>query len=382
MSPSPSPPLSSKTLQFPPPAPTLDATSSLPLALFLSTLSGVATVLGAVIVCMQSNGMTNRSLGLSQGMAAGFMIAVTILEIFPDAVDGVSVWHCTILSCVGAVLIFLMKHLLPEPDLSVFLRQGDDENGSNGGKASGCHGSSVEMPIVEESDGRRHRDNNSSTNGPRASGRCGGNEETSTHGHVRRAASVDEEEKGLLSSHWGRREGRSGAEWKPVSPPSTPSSPLERRERNRLLWSGLLTAATLAAHNFPEGVATFAASLQGLQVGLPLTVAIAFHNIPEGAACAIPIYVATQSRHKALLVALLSGMVEPCAVLLVASLGPASLTPAAVASLLAGVGGIMLGLSVFELVPQAVELTSGKEASVAVGMGFVIMAAVLGMARM
>jgi ZIP family zinc transporter len=113
-----------------------------------------------------------------------------------------------------------------------------------------------------------------------------------------------------------------------------------------------------------------------------LTVAIAFHNIPEGAACAIPIYVATQSRHKALLVALLSGMVEPCAVLLVASLGPASLTPAAVASLLAGVGGIMLGLSVFELVPQAVELTSGKEASVAVGMGFVIMAAVLGMARM
>ena len=79
-----------------------------------------------------------------------------------------------------------------------------------------------------------------------------------------------------------------------------------------------------------------------------------------------------------MLVALVSGLAEPVGVLFVAFLGPASLTPAAVASLLAAVGGVMLGLSVFELGPQAVELTTKKEAVMAGGVGFAVMSAVLG----
>jgi len=59
--------------------------------------------------------MTGRSLGLAQGMAAGFMIAVTLLEIVPEALGGVEVWQCVSLVGAGAASIFLLKHLLPEP---------------------------------------------------------------------------------------------------------------------------------------------------------------------------------------------------------------------------------------------------------------------------
>ena len=45
---------------------------------------------------------------------------------------------------------------------------------------------------------------------------------------------------------------------------------------------GLLTALTIAIHNFPEGLATFVATLDDPTVGAALAVVIAIHNIPEG----------------------------------------------------------------------------------------------------
>ena len=82
--------------------------------------------------------MTTRSLGLSQGMAAGFMIAVTLGEILPEALRGVTVWQCMIYFCVGAIAIYLLKHLLPEPDVDIFLGgnpSSGDGQGSTGNEA-------------------------------------------------------------------------------------------------------------------------------------------------------------------------------------------------------------------------------------------------------
>jgi ZIP family zinc transporter len=68
----------------------------------------------------------------------------------------------------------------------------------------------------------------------------------------------------------------------------------------------------ITAHNFPEGLATFA-TLESPSVGMPLAFAIAIHNIPEGIAIAVPVYFATQNKFYAFSASLLSGLAEPWA---------------------------------------------------------------------
>lgn len=72
--------------------------------------------------------------------------------------------------------------------------------------------------------------------------------------------------------------------------------------RSRLMRTGILTALVVGIHNFPEGIATFMASMDSPQIGIAIAVAIAIHNIPEGIAVSVPVYFATQSRKKSLLV--------------------------------------------------------------------------------
>lgn len=141
-----------------------------------------------------------------------------------------------------------------------------------------------------------------------------------------------------------------------------------------VLWSGLLTAAGISLHNFPEGVAVCVASLRGIRFGLPLAVAIGLHNIPEGMAVALPLYFATKDKMYAVKMAFLSGMAEPAGVLFVLAVihVTGSLTKAAIAASMSAVAGIMVVLSVAELLPQAVRHAGAKDAVVALvaGLGF------------
>ena len=70
----------------------------------------------------------------------------------------------------------------------------------------------------------------------------------------------------------------------------------------------MMTALAIGIHNFPEGLATFVATLDDPAVGASLAIAIAIHNIPEGLCVSIPIYFATGDRWKAFRWALLSGV--------------------------------------------------------------------------
>lgn len=121
---------------------------------------------------------------------------------------------------------------------------------------------------------------------------------------------------------------------------------------------GLMSALAIAIHNFPEGIATFIGALNNPQMGTGITFAIAIHNIPEGIAVAIPIYYATKSKGKALLYATLSGMSEVIGALLclgVTSLFGIELSEggAAFPLILAAVAGIMIYISLDELLPTA-----------------------------
>ena len=121
---------------------------------------------------------------------------------------------------------------------------------------------------------------------------------------------------------------------------------------------GLMSALAIAIHNFPEGIATFIGALNDPQMGTGITFAIAIHNIPEGIAVAIPIYYATKSKGKALLYATVSGLSEVLGALLclgVTALFGIELTgdSPVFPLILAAVAGIMIYISLDELLPTA-----------------------------
>lgn len=124
---------------------------------------------------------------------------------------------------------------------------------------------------------------------------------------------------------------------------------------------GLLTAVAITAHNFPEGLATFFATLENPGVGMPLAFAIAIHNIPEGIAIAVPVYFATHNKGYAFLACLLSGLAEP----LGAIIGYVLLRPFLSEAVFGGVFGVIAGVMVFlaldELLPAAKRYSKGHE---------------------
>ncbi len=137
---------------------------------------------------------------------------------------------------------------------------------------------------------------------------------------------------------------------------------------------GVLTAIAVAVHNFPEGIATFMAALDDPQIGVAIASAVAIHNIPEGIAVAIPIYYATGSRKKAFGWSFLSGLAEPVgAVVGYLALRP-FLTPELYAIVFAAVAGIMVFISLDELLPAAREWGKAHTAIWGVIVGMAVMA--------
>ncbi|MCT1908360.1 zinc transporter ZupT [Brachybacterium paraconglomeratum] len=135
-----------------------------------------------------------------------------------------------------------------------------------------------------------------------------------------------------------------------------PDEQLEDRAlRARLLRTGAITAAALALHNVPEGFATFVAALQAPEVAIPVVAAIALHNIPEGLAVAVPVRRATGSRSKAFWLATMTGLAEPVGAAIGYLLLAPVLTGDAMGAILAGVAGVMVFVSLDELLPAAEE---------------------------
>lgn len=130
-------------------------------------------------------------------------------------------------------------------------------------------------------------------------------------------------------------------------------SPQDDEDKRRLIKMGLNTALAIGLHNFPEGLATFVAALDDPSVGGVLAIAIAIHNIPEGLCVALPIYYATGSRCKAFLWAILSGASEIIAALLGWVILSAVVDQITYAILFGLVAGMMVIISVRELLPTA-----------------------------
>ncbi|MDR7871020.1 MAG: zinc transporter ZupT [Tissierellaceae bacterium] len=123
----------------------------------------------------------------------------------------------------------------------------------------------------------------------------------------------------------------------------------------KLLRMGKFTALAVAIHNFPEGLATFISALQEPSIAIPITVAIAIHNIPEGISVSVPVYYATGDKKKAFKYSFLSGLSEPIGALIGYLVLMPFLNDVLFGVVFGAVAGIMVFISLDELLPTAQE---------------------------
>ncbi|MDX1653803.1 MAG: zinc transporter ZupT [Candidatus Competibacteraceae bacterium] len=236
---------------------------SLLFALILTTLAGLATGLGGLLVLF-SQRADHRTLARALGFSAGVMLYVSVLELLPEAHKRLSemmaagAWLILLLAFLGGVLlIWSIDRLVPEP----------------------------------------------------------------------------------------------------INPHSTLGLGDEGRtinaEERRLARLGLLAALAIAVHNFPEGVATLFSALSEPGVGLSVALAIGLHNLPEGVAVALPLYHAYGSRRRAVGLSFAAGLAEPLGAIVAYGLLWSFLTDGLMGVMLALVAGIMVYISLEQLVPHA-----------------------------
>jgi ZIP family zinc transporter len=149
----------------------------------------------------------------------------------------------------------------------------------------------------------------------------------------------------------------------------------------KLMRMGLFTALAIAIHNFPEGLATFLAALEDPTVGLAIAIAIALHNIPEGISVSVPIFYAPGDRKKAFIYSALSGLAEPVGAVIAyfglrLALGGESgaIPPQIMGMLFGGVAGIMVYISLDELLPTSRAYGKGHDSLFGLLAGMGVMA--------
>ena len=151
----------------------------------------------------------------------------------------------------------------------------------------------------------------------------------------------------------------------------------DNHHKTHLQRVGLMSGLAIGLHNFPEGLATFVSTLADPTAGVAIAVAIALHNIPEGVVVSMPVYYATKSRLRGFFWAFLSGVSEPIGAIfgwiILSNIGDL-----AYAVMFAIVAGMMVFISIRELIPTAMRLDpDDKYISVSVFCGMAIMAASL-----
>lgn len=129
----------------------------------------------------------------------------------------------------------------------------------------------------------------------------------------------------------------------------------KHKETSKLMRTGVFTALAIAIHNFPEGLATFVSALQSPSIAIPIVAAIAIHNIPEGISVSVPIYYATGSKKKAFIYSFMSGLAEPMGAIVGYLILLPIMNDTVFGIIFASVAGIMVFISLDELLPSARE---------------------------
>ncbi len=287
-------------------------------ALGLTLFAGMATGIGSIIAFTAKR--TNyRFLSVATGFSAGVMLYVSFVEIFSKGIAALALrygetaahWINAASFFGGMLLIGLIDNLIPAAE--------NPHETHAESETRPLHDPRAPLPDFEHADETRLK-----------------NGEISVHDHA--------------------------------------------HHHHKLMRMGLFTALAIAIHNFPEGLATFLAALHDPSLGIAIAVAIALHNIPEGISVSVPIFYATGKRKQAFLYSFLSGLAEPVgaflaylALRLFVGNGGA-FPPQVMGVLFGGVAGIMVYISVDELLPTSRAYGKGHDSLLGLVGGMVVMA--------
>ena len=308
----------------------------------LVTAAGMSTTIGAAAVYWKRfvSIANHRVLALSLAFAAGVMLYVSFVEIFVKSLDELTackcLWgkdedgHASAAYVFATILLFCGVLITYALDLVVHKLLGKNHSHAGVNFTASSHDVSSEENVGLEL-GEMNENN------PEAI--CDDND----------------------ASHFKKSKTDSNDE----------TTEEKKQDLERM---GMLTAIAIALHNLPEGLATFVATLNDPSVGVALAVAIAIHNIPEGVCVSVPVYYATGNRFKGFMWAFWSGIAE----LIGAALGDAVLSgmgPAAYGVLFGLVGGMMVAISIKELIPTAYSYAPGhsQQVSASIFLGMFVM---------
>ena len=136
---------------------------------------------------------------------------------------------------------------------------------------------------------------------------------------------------------------------------------------------GIISMIAIVLHNIPEGIATFLTSNHNLSLGITLAIALALHNIPEGISVAIPIYYSTGSRKKAFIYTLVSGMSEFLGAIIASIFFSWVSSDLFMGCLYSIIAGIMIHISIYELLPASFKFSRPKLTMTLFIVGFIFM---------
>lgn len=155
-------------------------------------------------------------------------------------------------------------------------------------------------------------------------------------------------------------------------PPPSPGAPSDTHHhhvpQNAFLSLSFQTSVAIVLHKLPEGFITYASNHANPDLGFNVFMALAIHNITEGFALALPIYLATSSRMRALLYSfVLGGFSQPlgaaiaAAWLKIAERGKGEYAPSdgIYGGLFAATAGILANVAI-NLLSQSFELSHSK----------------------
>eukprot|EP00584_Thalassiosira_punctigera_P020339 CAMPEP_0172553618 /NCGR_PEP_ID=MMETSP1067-20121228/51310_1 /TAXON_ID=265564 ORGANISM="Thalassiosira punctigera, Strain Tpunct2005C2" /NCGR_SAMPLE_ID=MMETSP1067 /ASSEMBLY_ACC=CAM_ASM_000444 /LENGTH=384 /DNA_ID=CAMNT_0013341833 /DNA_START=120 /DNA_END=1274 /DNA_ORIENTATION=+ len=344
-------------------------------ALGLVCGAGAATALGASVVFFPSlvKLASRRVLAGSLGLSAGVMTYVSFVEIFVKSVEGFADagiepdlgYIYATLSFFGGVIMMLIVDVLVRflsgehhhhhhediQNPSKNENECSDEREKNDEKeavAPHCVGCSDD-PVGELNEWQHRAEQE-------LEGKGDAHTKTSaTIGSNDIATNYDADNSEANNSSDSLKDGQSQKEenGNTVVVENAPKPKDAEHEQKKLVKMGLSTALAIALHNFPEGLATFVAALDDPSVGAVLAIAIGIHNIPEGLCVALPIYYATGNRWKAFMWGCLSGLSEPVAALLGWAVLANAMSDYVYAILFGLVSGMMVIISMKELIPTA-----------------------------
>lgn len=125
------------------------------------------------------------------------------------------------------------------------------------------------------------------------------------------------------------------------------------KENPHLTKLGLMSALAIGMHNIPEGLALFTSGLMDISMAYPVAVAIIIHNIPLSIAIALPLTYSTGSKRKAFFYTLLVGLMQPLGAVLGYLVLANHFNDLVFGILFSIVAGIMVFVSLDELLPAA-----------------------------